>query len=154
MINSRTESTFAVVATNGLYDAAELAWVLRTGLAYVGLVTSRRRLGAIRDGLLERGFDLVSSGTDNHLVLMDLQSKGLTGTRAEAVLEEAGITVNKNAVPFDPERPFVTSGIRIGTAALTTRGFTEEAMGKIAVPCMVPISCRHLAATPARSRSR
>jgi len=87
---------------------------------------------AMAGGLLERGFDLVSGGTDNHLILVDLQSKKITGKLAEAVLERAGITVNKNAVPFDPEKPFVTSGIRIGTAALTTRGFREEEMRGIA----------------------
>ncbi len=72
------------------------------------------------------GYDLVSGGTDNHLILVDLRSKGLTGKVAEESLDEAGITVNKNMVPFDTESPFVTSGIRIGTPALTTRGFKEE----------------------------
>jgi glycine hydroxymethyltransferase len=86
---------------------------------------------ALGEALLARGFDLVSGGTDNHLLLVDLQSKNLTGKIAEAVLERAGITVNKNAVPFDPQKPFVTSGIRIGTAALTTRGMGPEAMRRI-----------------------
>lgn len=72
------------------------------------------------------GYDLVSGGTDNHLILVDLRSKGLTGKVAEESLDEAGITVNKNMVPFDTESPFVTSGIRIGTPALTTRGFKEN----------------------------
>ena len=72
------------------------------------------------------GYDLVSGGTDNHLILVDLRSKGLTGKVAEEALDEAGITVNKNMVPFDTESPFVTSGIRIGTPALTTRGFKEN----------------------------
>lgn len=72
------------------------------------------------------GYDLVSDGTDNHLILVDLRSKGLTGKVAEESLDEAGITVNKNMVPFDTESPFVTSGIRIGTPALTTRGFKEN----------------------------
>ena len=75
---------------------------------------------------LHLGYDLVSGGTDNHLILVDLRSKGLTGKVAEESLDEAGITVNKNMVPFDTESPFVTSGIRIGTPALTTRGFKEE----------------------------
>jgi glycine hydroxymethyltransferase len=88
--------------------------------------------GALAEGLLAAGFDLVSGGTDNHLVLVDLRPKGLTGKTAEAVLEAAGITVNKNAIPFDPEKPFVTSGIRVGTAALTTRGFKEAEMSAIA----------------------
>jgi glycine hydroxymethyltransferase len=91
-----------------------------------------KNANAMAEGLLERGFDLVSGGTDTHLILVDLQSKGSTGKRAEEVLEAAGITVNKNAVPFDPEKPFVTSGIRIGTAALTTRGFKQEEMKNIA----------------------
>ncbi|MDZ7757600.1 serine hydroxymethyltransferase [Rhodohalobacter sp.] len=72
------------------------------------------------------GYDLVSGGTDNHLILVDLRSKGLTGKVAEESLDEAGITVNKNMVPFDTESPFITSGIRIGTPALTTRGFKEN----------------------------
>ncbi|WP_069133043.1 serine hydroxymethyltransferase [Rhodohalobacter halophilus] len=73
-----------------------------------------------------RGYTLVSGGTDNHLILVDLRSKGLTGKIAEEALDDAGITVNKNMVPFDTESPFVTSGIRIGTPALTTRGFKED----------------------------
>jgi glycine hydroxymethyltransferase len=74
---------------------------------------------------LNRDYKLVSDGTDNHLILVDLRSKGLTGKIAEESLDKAGITVNKNMVPFDSESPFVTSGIRIGTPALTTRGFKE-----------------------------
>lgn len=73
-----------------------------------------------------RGYNLVSDGTDNHLILVDLRNKNLTGKIAEESLDEAGITVNKNMVPFDTESPFVTSGIRLGTPALTTRGFQEE----------------------------
>ena len=91
-----------------------------------------RNAKALAGGLRERGFDLVSGGTDNHLILVDLRSKNITGKLAEEVLERAGITVNKNAVPFDPEKPFVTSGIRIGTPALTTRGFREAEMEHIA----------------------
>jgi len=75
---------------------------------------------------MERGYNLVSDGTDNHLILVDLRSKGLNGKIAEESLDRAGITVNKNMVPFDTESPFVTSGIRIGTPALTTRGFGEN----------------------------
>ena len=74
-------------------------------------------------GLLTRGFDIVSGGTDTHLLLVDLRPKGLTGNRAETSLERAGMTCNKNAVPFDPEKPMVTSGVRLGTSAATTRGF-------------------------------
>lgn len=73
-----------------------------------------------------RGYNLVSDGTDNHLILVDLRNKNLTGKIAEESLDQAGITVNKNMVPFDTESPFVTSGIRVGTPALTTRGFKEE----------------------------
>ena len=76
--------------------------------------------------IIERGYRVVSGGTDNHLMLVDLIEQGLTGKEAEAALGEANITVNKNAVPNDPKSPFVTSGIRIGTPAITTRGFTEQ----------------------------
>ncbi|MET1077093.1 MAG: serine hydroxymethyltransferase, partial [Pseudomonas sp.] len=72
---------------------------------------------------IERGFDVVSGGTDNHLFLLSLIKQGLTGKEADAALGRAGITVNKNAVPNDPQSPFVTSGLRIGTPAVTTRGF-------------------------------
>ena len=75
--------------------------------------------------VIERGYKVVSGGTDNHLFLWDLIDKGVTGKTVEAALGEAHITVNKNAVPNDPQSPFVTSGIRIGTPAMTTRGFTE-----------------------------
>lgn len=80
---------------------------------------------------MSRGYDLVSGGTDNHLVLVDLRSKGLNGKIAEEALDEAGITVNKNMVPFDTESPFVTSGIRIGAPALTTRGFKEDEFSQV-----------------------
>ncbi len=83
---------------------------------------------ALGEALSEREFKLVSGGTDNHLLLVDLQNKGITGREAERILMEAGITVNKNAVPNDPESPFVTSGIRIGTPAVTTRGMREADM--------------------------
>ena len=82
--------------------------------------------------LVGLGYNLVSGGTDNHLMLVDLRNKGITGKQAEKALEEAGITVNKNAIPFDPEKPMVTSGIRIGTPAITTRGMKEKDMGVIA----------------------
>ena len=87
---------------------------------------------ALARGLLARGFRLVSGGTDTHLLLVDLRSKGLTGRVAEAALERASITVNKNAIPFDPEKPMVTSGIRLGTPALTSRGMREADMETIA----------------------
>lgn len=77
---------------------------------------------AMAEVMLDRGYDLVTGGTDVHLILVDLRKKNLTGKKAEAVLEASGITVNKNAVPNDPQKPFVTSGIRVGTPAATTRG--------------------------------
>ncbi len=82
--------------------------------------------------LIEYGFQLVSGGTDNHLMLVDLRNKNITGKEAEERLDGVGVTVNKNAVPFDPESPLITSGIRIGTPAVTTRGFDGEAMKQVA----------------------
>ncbi len=87
---------------------------------------------ALAAALIEYGFDLVSGGTDNHLVLADLHNKNITGKSAEILLESIGITCNKNMVPFDDRSPFVTSGIRLGTPALTTRGFTQDDMRRIA----------------------
>ncbi|MTI80612.1 MAG: serine hydroxymethyltransferase [Firmicutes bacterium] len=87
---------------------------------------------ALAAALRERGFNLVSGGTDNHLILVDLRSNGVTGKEAEKLLEEVNITVNKNAIPFDPEKPFVTSGIRLGTPAVTSRGLVEQDMETIA----------------------
>ncbi|MDD2480854.1 MAG: serine hydroxymethyltransferase [Lutispora sp.] len=81
---------------------------------------------ALSQSLTNEDFNLVSKGTDNHLMLLDLRNKNITGKEAEHLLDEVGITVNKNTVPFDPESPFITSGIRIGTPAVTTRGFKEE----------------------------
>ncbi|MEH7443374.1 serine hydroxymethyltransferase [Bacillus sp. JJ1122] len=93
------------------------------------IISNANRLA---EGLKKEGISLVSDGTDNHLLLVDLRSLGLTGKVAEKVLDEVGITVNKNTIPFDPESPFVTSGIRIGTAAVTSRGFGHEEMDEIA----------------------
>ena len=87
---------------------------------------------ALAQALTARGFDLVSGGTDNHLILVDLRSKNVTGKAAEKLLDLANITCNKNAIPNDPEKPSVTSGIRLGTAAVTTRGMMEEDMDIIA----------------------
>ncbi len=87
---------------------------------------------ALAKRLLEHGFNLVTGGTDNHLLLIDLQNKNLTGGQASTALEAAGITVNKNAVPDDPRKPFDPSGIRLGTPALTTRGMKEGEMKQIA----------------------
>ncbi|MBQ9953691.1 MAG: serine hydroxymethyltransferase [Clostridia bacterium] len=88
---------------------------------------------ALEKKLLEEGINLVSGGTDNHLLLLDLRSNGITGKELEHRLDEVHITANKNAIPNDPEKPFVTSGIRLGSPAVTTRGFKEPEMEKIAV---------------------
>lgn len=87
---------------------------------------------ALAEGLQEAGFHLVSGGTDNHLILVNLTNKGITGKAAEARLDSIGITCNKNAVPFDKESPFVTSGIRLGSPAMTTRGFKPADMKQVA----------------------
>jgi glycine hydroxymethyltransferase len=93
------------------------------------IVTNARALGT---AMAERGFVLVSGGTDSHLLLVDLRSKGLTGKAAQQMLDTVGIHVNKNTIPGDPESPFVTSGIRLGTAALTTRSMAEGEMRRVA----------------------
>ncbi len=87
---------------------------------------------ALADGLVKRGFNLISDGTDTHLMLVDLRNKNITGKDAEALLEKVHITCNKNTVPFETASPFVTSGVRLGTPAVTSRGFDEAAMDKIA----------------------
>lgn len=86
----------------------------------------------LANSLKEQGFRLVSGGTDNHLILIDLQDKELTGKEAEKMLDEAGVTLNKNTIPYDPQSPFVTSGIRLGTPAVTSRGMGKAEMKKIA----------------------
>lgn len=91
----------------------------------------KKNAAALAESLMAEGVDIVSGGTDNHLLLVNLKSLGITGKIAEHVLDEVGITVNKNTIPFDTESPFVTSGIRIGTPAVTTRGFKEEEMKEI-----------------------
>jgi glycine hydroxymethyltransferase len=87
---------------------------------------------ALADAMLGQGFDLVSGGTDNHLLLVDLQKMNITGKDAEEKLDSVGITCNKNAVPYDPLKPTLTSGIRLGTPAITTRGMDEADMKEIA----------------------
>lgn len=87
---------------------------------------------ALSQGLMSRGVKLVSGGTDNHLMLVDLVDKGITGKELENLLDEVNITCNKNAIPNDPQSPFVTSGVRLGTAAVTSRGMNEEDMDRIA----------------------
>jgi glycine hydroxymethyltransferase len=97
---------------------------------YAAQVVKNARV--LAEALIARGFAIVSGGTDSHLFLVDLRLKGLTGKEAEQLLDRAGITVNKNTIPGDPQSPFVTSGIRLGTSALTTRGFGEAEMEKVA----------------------
>ena len=87
---------------------------------------------ALADGLMNRGFNLISNGTDNHLMLVDLRNMNVTGKECEKLLDAANITCNKNAIPNDPQKPFVTSGIRIGTPAITSRGMVAEDMDVIA----------------------
>lgn len=91
-----------------------------------------KNAATLADELIKRGFRLISGGTDNHLILVDLRNKNITGKDAEALLDEAGVTVNKNTIPYDPQSPFITSGIRIGTPAVTTRGMKEKDMAIIA----------------------
>ncbi|MEC8485276.1 MAG: serine hydroxymethyltransferase, partial [Pseudomonadota bacterium] len=86
---------------------------------------------ALAEVMVERGCDIVTGGTDTHLMLVDLRPKGLKGNAADAALERAGITCNKNGIPFDTEKPMVTSGIRLGTPAATSRGFGEEEFRKV-----------------------
>ena len=98
--------------------------------AYIQQVV--KNAAALSDGLKANGIDIVSGGTDNHLMLVDLRSVNLTGKEAEKLLDEVGVTCNKNTIPFDPQSPFVTSGIRVGTPAVTSRGMKEEDMKEIA----------------------
>ncbi len=99
-------------------------------LAYAKQVASNAQ--AMAKAFTDKGYEIISGGTDNHLMLIDLRSKGLTGKEAENTLIQADITINKNMVPFDDKSPFVTSGMRLGTSAITTRGMKESDMGKIA----------------------
>lgn len=91
-------------------------------------VQVKKNAAVMAQGFMEKGYDVVSGGTDNHMLLLDLRNKGITGKQAEEALDKIHVTVNKNMVPFDTESPFVTSGIRIGTPAVTTRGMKEEDM--------------------------
>jgi len=95
-------------------------------------VDERHLKKAMADALVKGGLRIVSGGTDNHLMLVDLRPKGVTGKLAEESLEKAGITCNKNAIPNDPEKPFITSGVRLGTPAITARGMKEDESVKIA----------------------
>jgi glycine hydroxymethyltransferase len=102
--------------------------------SYMKYILQVKKNGAaLAKALTDRGYEIVSGGTDNHLVLIDLRNKNITGKAAENALVNADITVNKNMVPYDDKSPFVTSGIRIGTAAVTTRGMKEKQMEDIVV---------------------
>jgi len=91
----------------------------------------KKNAKTMAEAFIKKGYDIISGGTDNHLMLIDLRNKDINGKVAERVLGEAGITVNKNMVPFDDKSPFTTSGIRVGTAAVTTRGLKEAEMEEI-----------------------
>ena len=123
--------------------------------AYARAVIDNAR--ALGETLKSRGLDPVTGGTDTHLLLIDLRRKGLTGARAEAALERAGLTCNKNAIPFDPEPPSVTSGIRLGTPAGTTRGFDERdfrEIGHLIADVIDGLAARGAAAAEAEARAR
>jgi glycine hydroxymethyltransferase len=115
------------------------------------VVKNAKQLG---DELVKQGLDLISGGTDNHLLLIDVRNLGLTGKDAEHLLDQVGITTNKNAIPFDPESPFVTSGIRIGTPAVTSRGMDEEAMTEIASIIAFTLKNRDETSTVEEARAR
>ena len=91
----------------------------------------KKNANVMAKAFINSGYKIISGGTDNHMMLIDLRSKGLTGKIAEATLGKADITINKNMVPFDDKSPFVTSGMRIGTAAITSRGLVESDMERI-----------------------
>ncbi|MCB0464725.1 MAG: serine hydroxymethyltransferase, partial [Aequorivita sp.] len=95
------------------------------------MVQVKKNAAVMSQKFVEKGYDIISGGTDNHMMLIDLRNKNISGKEAEEALGKADITVNKNMVPFDDKSPFVTSGIRIGTAAVTTRGLVENDMEKI-----------------------
>jgi len=95
------------------------------------IIQVKKNAEAMAEAFIERGYNIISGGTDNHMMLIDLRNKNITGKEAELTLDKAEITVNKNMVPFDDKSPFITSGIRIGTAAVTTRGLVEQDMVKI-----------------------
>lgn len=115
------------------------------------VIKNAKQLG---ESLQAEGVNLVSGGTDNHLLLLDMRSLGITGKVAEKVLDDVGITVNKNAIPYDPEKPFVTSGVRIGTAAVTSRGFGVEDMKEIASIIALTLKNHEDEATLAQAKQR
>src|SRR5690606_22973571 len=96
------------------------------------IIQVKKNAAVLAQAFVNKDYNIISGGTDNHLMLIDLRNKGISGKAAEAALGKAGITINKNMVPFDDRSPFVTSGIRLGTAAITTRGLGEDQMLEIA----------------------
>src|SRR5690606_13590491 len=102
----------------------------------------RKNANALAQGLIEGGLRLVTGGTDNHLVLVDLTPADITGTDAEHLLESVGVTCNKNQNPFDQRSPFVTSGVRLATPAMTTRGFKEDEMREVAAIITTAVKSR------------
>lgn len=96
------------------------------------IIQVKKNAATLAQAFVNKDYNIISGGTDNHLMLIDLRNKGISGKAAEAALGKAGITINKNMVPFDDRSPFVTSGIRLGTAAITSRGLKEDQMLEIA----------------------
>jgi glycine hydroxymethyltransferase len=137
IVTSTTHKTLRGPRAGLILSTAELAKAVAFGEALTDefKAYSRRVVDnaqTLASALIERGFAIVSGGTDTHLMLVDLRPKNLTGKAAEKVLDQAGITVNKNTIPDDPQSPFVTSGIRLGTPALTTRGMGRGEMERVA----------------------
>ena len=114
----------------------------------------KKNAKALADSLMKNGFRIVSGGTDNHLMLVDLTSKGITGKEAQFVLDEVNITANRNTIPFEPLSPFVTSGIRLGSPALTTRGFQEDDMIEVGNIIAMVLSNPQDEATKEEARKR
>ena len=119
------ETSFAVITDKGTYQACEAEFKAYQEQVY-------KNSQAFCKALVEEGFNVISGGTDNHLILLDLRPFGITGKDFEIHLDEVHITANKNSIPNDPEKPTVTSGLRVGTPAVTSRGFVEADMVKIA----------------------
>lgn len=113
-----------------------------------------KNANALANALIKRGFDIVSGGTDNHLMLVSLLNKGFTGKEAEKLLDDANITCNKNTIPNDPASPFVTSGIRLGTPSVTTRGMKEEDMEVIAEAISLVLNKENSEAEKANAKAK
>ena len=117
-----------------LHIIAAKAVAFKEGLSekyFEYILQVKKNAKAMSKAFLNKGYNIISKGTDNHLMLIDLRNKNLTGKIAEEILDSSDITINKNMVPFDTQSPFITSGMRIGTAAVTTRGMNEKDMKKI-----------------------